>query len=61
MDNSESESHPDPELVEQAERVLGCVEATMYDVASGEAYKLQEMLDEHRQETINKEQSTTEE
>jgi len=32
--------HPDPELVEQAERVLSLVRATMYPVAHGEAYRL---------------------
>jgi hypothetical protein len=42
--------HPDPELVEQAERVLSLVRATMYPVAHGEAYRLQEMLEEQQSE-----------
>ncbi|WP_435186827.1 hypothetical protein [Halobellus sp. EA9] len=42
--------HPDPELVEQAERVLSLVRATMYPVAHGEAYRLQEMLEERQSE-----------
>ena len=42
--------HPDPELVEQAERVLSLVRATMYPVAHGEAYRLQEMLEERQNE-----------
>ena len=37
--------HPDPELVEQAKKVLSLVWATMYPVAHGEVYRLQEMLD----------------
>ncbi|QGX94781.1 hypothetical protein EI982_08200 [Haloplanus rallus] len=42
--------HPDLELVEQAERVLSLVRATMYPVAHGEAYRLQEMLEERQSE-----------
>ncbi|AXG09739.1 hypothetical protein [Haloplanus rubicundus] len=42
--------HPDPELVAQAERVLSLVRATMYPVAHGEAYRLQEMLEERPSE-----------
>ncbi|WP_248898198.1 hypothetical protein [Haloplanus halobius] len=42
--------HPDPALVEQAERVLSLVRATMYPVAHGEAYRLQEMLEEWQSE-----------
>lgn len=42
--------HPDPELVEQAERVLSLVRATVYPVAHGEAYRLQEMLEERQSE-----------
>ena len=42
--------HPDPELVEQAKKVLSLVRATMYPVAHGEAYRLQEMLKERQSE-----------
>ena len=42
--------HLDPELVEQAERVLSLVRATVYPVAHGEAYRLQEMLEERQSE-----------
>ena len=42
--------HPHPELVEQAEKVLSLVRATMYPVAHGEAYRLQEMLKERQSE-----------
>ena len=42
--------HPHPELVEQARKVLSLVRATMYPVAHGEAYRLQEMLKERQSE-----------
>jgi hypothetical protein len=42
--------HPDPELVAQAERVRSLVRATMYPVAHGEAYRLQERLEERPSE-----------
>ena len=42
--------HPHPELVEQAKKVLSLVRATMYPVARGEAYRLQEVLKERQSE-----------
>ena len=42
--------HPNPELVEQAKRVLSLVRATMYPVTHGEVYHLQEMLEERQSE-----------
>jgi hypothetical protein len=42
--------HPDPDLVEQAKRVLSLVQGTMYPVAHGEAYRLQEMLEGRQSE-----------
>jgi hypothetical protein len=50
IDESDHPDHPDPEFVEQAERVLSLVRATMYPVAHGEAYRLQEMLEERQSE-----------
>ena len=42
--------HPNPELVEHAKKVLSLVRATMYPVAHGEVYRLQEMLEERQSE-----------
>ena len=49
LDTDESD-HSHPEIVEQAKKVLSLVRATMYPVAHGEAYRLQEMLEERQSE-----------
>lgn len=50
MTDGEETKPPDHEkLVEQAEQVLDVTRATLYDVASGEAQRLQDMLDEARE------------